>query len=191
MPFADKLIIFKGKRPSVVKTIDGKPDEQGRFISAVGVKKNAQRSETQMYVATLLEEFDLGSVGTPTPPVLSDMLVAYADLMPESLSKALPSRRNVDHRIELELGSKPMVKAPYRLSGPKLEELKKQLTELTDAGFIRSSRSPYGALMLFQGKKDTTELRLCLDYRMLNKQMIKNRYPLSLVADCFDKLAKA
>ena len=69
--------------------------------------------------------------------------------------------------------------------------MKRKLTELMDAGFIRPSRSPYGAPMLFQGKKDTAELRMCLDYRMLNKQTIKNRYPLPLVADCFDKLAKA
>ena len=191
LSFADKLVIFKGKRPSVVKTVAGKPDEQDRFVSAVKAKKTARWSETQMYVATLLDESDPGSVGTPTPPVLADMLAAYADLMPESLPKALPPRRNVDHRIELEPGSKPVAKAPYRLSGPELEELKRQLTELMDAGFIRPSRSPYGAPVLFQGKKDTAELRMCLDYRMLNKQTIKNRYPLPLVADCFDKLAKA
>ena len=52
-----------------------------------------------MYVATLLEESDPRSVGMPMPPVLSDMLAAHADLMLESLSKALPPRRNMDHRI--------------------------------------------------------------------------------------------
>ena len=60
-----------------------------------------------------------------------------------------------------------------------------------DVGFIRPTRSPYGAPVLFQMKKDTMELRMCLDYRMLNKETIKNHYPIPLVADYFNKLAKA
>ena len=83
-----------------------------------------------------------------------------------------------------------MAKVPYILSGPELE-LKRQLTELMDAGFIRPSRSPYGAPVLFQKKKDMLELRMCLDYKMLNKKTIKNRYPLPLAINYFDKLAKA
>ena len=58
-------------------------------------------------------------------------------------------------------------------------------------GFIRPSRSSYGAPMLFQMKKDTTKLRMFLDYWMLNKQTVKNPYPLPLVAYCFNKLDKA
>ena len=83
-----------------------------------------------------------------------------------------------------------MTKSLYHLSGPKLGELKKQLIELLDARLIQPSRSPYGVSILFQKKKDTLELRMCLDYQVLNKQTIKNQYPLPLAADCFDKLAK-
>ena len=69
--------------------------------------------------------------------------------------------------------------------------MKLQLKELTDAGFIRPSRSAYGALVLFQRKKDMNELWMCCDYCALNKKTIKNRYLLPLAVDCFDKLAKA
>ncbi|GKC50075.1 putative nucleotidyltransferase, ribonuclease H [Tanacetum coccineum] len=73
---------------------------------------------------------------------------------------------------------------------PELEELRKQLKELMDAGYIRPSKAPYGALVLFQRKKDRS-LRMCIDYRALNKVTIKNKYHVPLIADLFDQLGKA
>eukprot|EP00253_Pinus_taeda_P026220 PITA_26220 len=93
--------------------------------------------------------------------------------MPDELPKKLPPRCAVDHSIDLDPGKQPPTKAPYRLSRPELEELKRKLKELTDVGFIRPSRAPYGALVLFQWKKDSNELRMCCDYRALNKQMVQ------------------
>lgn len=69
-------------------------------------------------------------------------------------------------------------------------ELKRQLEELLEAGYIKPSRSLYGAHVLFQKKKDGT-LRLCIDFRALNKLTIKNKYPLPLIVDCFDRLSGA
>lgn len=71
-----------------------------------------------------------------------------------------------------------------------LEELRRQLTELLDAGFIQPSKAPYGAPLLFQHKQDGS-LRMCVDYRALNKVTMKNKYPVPLVADLFDRLIKA
>ncbi|PPY87793.1 reverse transcriptase family protein, partial [Escherichia coli] len=71
-----------------------------------------------------------------------------------------------------------------------LKELKVQLQELLDKGFIRPSVSPWGAPVLFVKKKDGT-LRLCIDYRQLNKVTIKNRYPLPRIDDLFDQLRGA
>ncbi|GJY96734.1 hypothetical protein Tco_0513644 [Tanacetum coccineum] len=71
-----------------------------------------------------------------------------------------------------------------------LEELRNQLKELMDAGYIRPSKSPYGAPVLFQRKKDGS-LRMCIDYRALNKVTIKNKYPIPLITDLFDQLGKA
>ena len=59
-----------------------------------------------------------------------------------------------------------------------------------DKGFIRPSTSPWGAPVLFMKKKDKT-LRLCIDYRQLNRVTIKNRYPLSRIYDLFDQLRGA
>lgn len=106
--------------------------------------------------------------------------------MPPQLPKRLPPRREVDHKIELEPGAKPPAKAPYRMAPPELEELKKQLKELLDAGYIQPSKAPYGAPVLFQKKHDGS-LRLCIDYRALNKVTIKNKYPIPLIADLFDR----
>ena len=71
-----------------------------------------------------------------------------------------------------------------------LEELRKQLKELLDSGHIRSSKVPFGAPILFQKKKEGT-LRLCIDYRALNKVTVKNKYPIPLIADLFDRLGQA
>nr|XP_016493746.1 PREDICTED: RNA-directed DNA polymerase homolog [Nicotiana tabacum] len=71
-----------------------------------------------------------------------------------------------------------------------LEELKKQLKELLDAGHIRPSKALFGAPVLFHKKKDES-LRLCIDYRALNKVTVKNKYSIPLLADLFDRLGQA
>ena len=76
---------------------------------------------------------------------------------------------------------------PHRMTPVELQELKVQLQELLDKGFIRPSTSPWGTPVLFVRKKDKT-LRLCIDYRQLNRVMIKNRYPLPRIDDLFDQL---
>ena len=68
-----------------------------------------------------------------------------------------------------------------------LKELMEQLQELLDKGFIRPSTSPWGAPVLFMKKKDGT-LWLCIDYRELNKVIVKNKYPLLMIDDLFDQL---
>ena len=83
-------------------------------------------------------------------------------------------------------GSLPQCKQHYRMSPLELQELKKQLDHLLKAGDIRPSKSPYGAPVLFAPKKNGA-LRLCLDYRALNAQTIKDRYPIPRDSDCFDQ----
>jgi len=83
-----------------------------------------------------------------------------------------------------------MLKAPYRMAPAEMKELKDQLQELLDKGFIRPSKSPRGALVIYVRKKDGS-MRLCIDYRELNKVTIKNRYPLPRIDDLFDQLQGA
>ena len=95
--------------------------------------------------------------------------------------------RQVEFQIELAPGAAPIARAPYRLAPKELEELSKQLQELLEKGFIRPSSSPWGAPVLFVKKKDGS-MRMCIDYRELNKVTIKNRYPLPRIDDLFDQL---
>jgi hypothetical protein len=111
----------------------------------------------------------------------------YKDVFPDKLPRTLPPKRAVDHEIQLEPSHTPPSRPTYRLSPPEMDELKKQLAELTEQGFIRPSVSPYGAPILFVRKKDGT-LRMCVDYRALNKLTIKNKYPLPRIDELLDRL---
>jgi len=75
------------------------------------------------------------------------------------------------------------------MAPPKLAELRRQLKDLLDAGLIQPSKAPYGTPILFQKKQDGS-LRMCVNYRALNKVTIKNKYPIPLIAELFDRLAR-
>ncbi|CAH9146572.1 unnamed protein product [Cuscuta epithymum] len=91
----------------------------------------------------------------------------YPDVFPKDLP-GLPPDREIEFVIEVEPGTKPISIPPYRMAPAELNELKTQLQELLDNGFIRPSHSSWGAPVLFVKKKDGT-LRMCIDYRQLNK----------------------
>ena len=96
----------------------------------------------------------------------------------------------MDLAIEIVPGTVPMSRAPYRMAPTELKELKSQLKELLDKGFIRPSVSPWGAPVLFVKKKYDT-LQMCIDYRQINKVTVKNKYPLPRIEDLFDQLKGA
>ena len=99
-------------------------------------------------------------------------------------------RREIDFTIGLVLGTGPVSKAPYRMAPMKMKELKCQLEELLDKGYIRPSVHQWGALVLYMMKKDDN-FRLCIYYRELHKVTIKNKYLLLLIDDLFDQLRGA
>jgi hypothetical protein len=113
----------------------------------------------------------------------------YPDVFPNELP-SMPLDRDVEFVIELQPGTTPISKQPYRMPPKELAELKTQLQELLDKGCIRPSSSPWGCPALFVKKKDGS-LRLCVDYRPLNVVTIKNKYPLSRIDVLFDQLARA
>lgn len=105
----------------------------------------------------------------------------------QGMPKGLPPKRSVDHKIELEAGSKPPFGPIYHMSPLELEEAKRQLTDLLERGLIQPSKSPYGAPILFV-RKANGKLRMCVDYRALNKLTVKNRYPLPRIDELLDRL---
>lgn len=113
----------------------------------------------------------------------------YTDVFSEELPSLLVDRE-IEFVIEVFPGTKPISKTPYRMAPKELGELKTQLEDLLGKGFVRPSVSPWGAPVLFVKKKDGT-MRLCIDYRELNKVTIKNRYPLPRIDDLFDQLQGA
>ncbi|GKA97986.1 putative reverse transcriptase domain-containing protein [Tanacetum coccineum] len=110
----------------------------------------------------------------------------FSEIFPDDLS-SLPLVREMEFRIDLIPDASPVVKSPYRLAPSEMLELSNQLKELQEKGFIRPSHSPWGAPVLFVKKKDGA-MRMCIDYRELNKLTIKNRYPLPYIDDLFDQL---
>lgn len=113
----------------------------------------------------------------------------FPDVFPEELP-GMPPDREVEFVIDLLPGTAPISKRPYRMAVEELKELKKQLTELQEAGYIRPSSSPWGAPVLFVQKKDGSQ-RMCVDYRSLNDVTVKNKYPLPRIEDLFDQMRGA
>nr|ACS91357.1 polyprotein [Coix lacryma-jobi] len=125
------------------------------------------------------------SEGVENVPVVRE----FPDVFPEELP-GLPPDRNVEFVIELQPGTAPVSRRAYRMAPKELAELKTQLQELLEKGFIRPSSSPWGCPAIFVKKKDKT-LRMCVDYRPLNDVTIKTKYPLPRIDLLFDQLVGA
>jgi hypothetical protein len=117
------------------------------------------------------------------------MLKEFEDVFPTDKPR-IPPERSVAMGIDLKDGEKPVSKLAFRLSSAEMDELKKQLGLLLKKGFIRPSLSPWGAPVLFAPKNDGG-LRICLDYRALNKLTIKNKCHIPRIDEIFDRLQGA
>lgn len=114
----------------------------------------------------------------------------YLDVFSETSAASLPDHKPYDCAIELLPGKQPPKGGIYRLSPPESEELKKQLDDMLEKGWIRRSTSPAGAGVMFSLKKDG-KLRLCIDYRGLNNVTIKNSAVLPLIDEAIEALRNA
>ncbi|XP_051137549.1 uncharacterized protein LOC127255842 [Andrographis paniculata] len=115
---------------------------------------------------------------------LQNILVVrdFPDVFPDDIP-GMPPAREMDFTIDIVSSAEPVSRAPHRMAPLELQEL-------LDKGYIRPSTSPWGAPVLFVKKKDGS-LRLCIDYRGLNKVTVKNKYPLPRIDDLFDQLRGA
>src|SRR3954468_22301399 len=136
-----------------------------KYVSRHGSKRNQVNS--------------LSGVVQEEVPVVKD----YPDVFPEELP-GMPPDRDIEFLIELLPGTGPISKRPYRMLANDLEEIKKQIKELLEKGYIRPSSSPWGAPVLLVEKKDGS-LRIVVDYRVLNEVTMKKNYPLPMINDFF------
>jgi len=121
-------------------------------------------------VMCVLDKFEPKKVTNLVSPLkcVKRVLDELPDVMFEELFDELPLKKRVDDAIEV------MSKvAPYQMNHEELKELKVQLEELFAKGYIKPNKSPYGAPVLFVNKKDGS-LKMCVDYRDLNKVIMKN-----------------
>jgi hypothetical protein len=146
---------------------------------------------TELYMPELEGAYHHLSVDGKEANLIEDTRIVseFPDVFPKELP-GMPPECKVELSIQLIPGMTPISKRAYRVSGPELVELKKQIDELLEKGYIRPSTSPWAAQVLFVEKKDETK-RMCIDYRSLNEGTIKNKYPMPRIEDLFDQLRGA
>ncbi|EDN04910.1 hypothetical protein HCAG_08572 [Histoplasma mississippiense (nom. inval.)] len=151
--------------------------------------------DTAKEFATLMDNsniifasFPLRAAHAATEPNIPDDYKDYLDVFREDIPDAEHAPH--DHAIDLKPGKEPPYRPIYNLSPQELSVLREYIEKALEKNWIRPSKSPAGAPVLFAPKKDGT-LRLCVDYRGLNEITVKNRYPLPLISEILDRLAGA
>uniref|UniRef100_A0A1J3IVR9 Transposon Ty3-I Gag-Pol polyprotein n=2 Tax=Noccaea caerulescens TaxID=107243 RepID=A0A1J3IVR9_NOCCA len=134
----------------------------------------------------LLSHISTSESALSDDPHLKSLLEDFNDLFeePEGLP---PFREGFDHTIPLEVGANPVNLRPYRYSSLQKDVVDKMIQDMLSQGIIQCSSSPYASPIVLVKKKDGT-WRLCVDYRGLNKQTVKDKYPIPLLEDLLDEL---
>jgi hypothetical protein len=122
----------------------------------------------EAYLAYVLDT-KMRDIQVSNVPIIREFPDVFSDEL-----LGVPPKREVEVTIDVLPGTFSIAQSPYRMAPAKLAKLKIQLLELLNKGFICSSNSPWGSPVLFVKKKDGT-LRLCIDYRQLNRVTIKNK----------------
>ncbi len=188
----------------VTRTSSGTTDPSAPKIALIGaaalkvLERAGETIQLLYYSPTTNDSPDVKANAvnvTGSPETAQDRVPAqyrdFTDVFSEEVAKELPPRRDCDHKIELEEGaSLPAPNKLYNMSQTELQTLREYIDQMVDKGFIRPSKSPIGAPVLFTKKKDGG-LRLCVDYRGLNRLTRKNRYPIPRIDTLIDRLSSA
>nr|ABA98151.1 retrotransposon protein, putative, Ty3-gypsy subclass [Oryza sativa Japonica Group] len=188
VPFPSSLILLESKDLDIILGMDWLSRHRGVIDCANRkVTLTSSNGETVSFFVSSPKYHGviLNQVALQEIPIVQD----YPDVFPEDLP-GMPPKRDIEFRIDLVPGTNPIHKRPYRMAANELAEVKRQVDDLLQKGYIRPSTSPWGAPVIFVEKKDHTQ-RMCVDYRALNEVTIKNKYPLPRIDDLFDQLEGA
>ena len=188
VPFLANLILLESKDLDVILGMDWLARYKGVIDCAnrkVTLTSNDGRVVTVHALSSESLRSRLNQITLEEIPIVRE----YPDVFPDDLP-GMPPKRDIEFRIDLVPGTTPIHKRPYRMAANELAEVKRQVDDLLQKGYIRPSSSPWGAPVIFVEKKDHTQ-RMCVDYRALNDVTIKNKYPLPRIDDLFDQLKGA
>ncbi|GJU99893.1 reverse transcriptase [Tanacetum coccineum] len=153
------------------------------------LKQNSQPEYSSMQLCVFpgpeISLMRLEGISTEVKPELQSMIQEFKEIF--SLPTVLPPNRSCDHKIPLLEGSQLVNVRPYRHPPTQKDAIEGMVQELLDTGVIRPSNSPFSSLIVMVKKKDNT-WRICMDYRLLNKQTIKDKFPIPIIEELIDEL---
>jgi hypothetical protein len=185
------LIVLEGQGIDVILGMNW----MKKHKAVLNIAARTVHLETPTHGSVVLQLLSLASIASTLHHTaaqnLEDIPMAceFPDVFPEDLS-GMPPDWDVEFIIELQPGTAPISRRQYKMTPKELAELKVQLNELLDKGYIHPSSSPWGCPALLAKKKDQS-LRLCVDYRPLNAVTVKNKYLLPHIDILFDQLVGA
>ena len=136
------------------------------------------------------EEQILSKVSPDVCGKLKELVDEFKDVFPYMLPKGRPPKRDIVHEIRTEECAKPPSQPPYQLGPAEQDEMEEQVKELLPQGFIKPIGSPYGVPILFVPKK-SSRWQMCIDYRALIKQTIKDQFPLPRIDSLLERMGQA
>jgi RNase H-like domain found in reverse transcriptase/Reverse transcriptase (RNA-dependent DNA polymerase)/Aspartyl protease/SET domain len=191
--WASRSIILRspGHPPRSVRPLEQQDaTTQLASISIRGLRKAHRRGQVEEVFAVMVQPADDGArtaVRSDSPRARA-LIDRYADVFPDKLPNALPPNRGVEHAIELKPGAVPPTVRPLHHQSPRDNAtIQEYVREGLESGTLQTSQSPYGAMVIIVRKKDGTP-RVVIDYRALNEITIKNKYPLPLTDELFDRV---
>jgi hypothetical protein len=190
--FPTNMIVLKGQDIDVILGINWLAQHKAILNTDLRtIRLSYGHEEVLMSIPVAIPAKPFGRVYEAIIPEIQDIpeVCEFPNVFPEDLPR-LPPKRDVEFVIELKPSMAPISRRSYRMPPNELAELKTQLQDLLEKGFIRPSSSPWGCPAIFVKNKDQT-LRMCVDYRPLNEVTIKNKYPLPRIDILFDQLTEA